>query len=221
MVAALVAGSACGQLASPEAPEASRVEQPRTAASGVDAPVVEPTDAPTSRARLPEVVESVELVPVEPASPAPREAGGSVPSAGPSAFDGAAGGVYDLSVRIDADDLDGSLEDARLMMASDADTEQSGETRDGKTEDGEPVPLPADRGTTSDGETHDGEPVPLPADEKSDSDSSDEPRFQTFEARGGIVIIFPNLQLPPHLQGEDLSVELVGPDWRTTAAVEE
>ncbi|MFB6373661.1 MAG: hypothetical protein ABEN55_11215, partial [Bradymonadaceae bacterium] len=118
VVAISMVGTACGELASSptERPSASvTLETEATGESDADA-----TRRSSARAETvpPESVETVDFVPV-----APLPAGAGDDETTPLPDRGSAGlgridpGVYDLSIRVAADGIDGPVEDARLMMA--------------------------------------------------------------------------------------------------------
>jgi len=217
VVAMLLGGTACGGLASPSTDRPSDSEQTETRATTSSRATLDPAGdrnrAPAVHEEADAVVESVDFVPVDTAgsdSDGGVVSGATLPGAQPVDIDRLEPGVYDLSVRIDADALEGPVEEARLMMAD-------AEEADGETSGGDPVPLPAD-GTAFDGETRGGDPVPLPADETSEQpdDGTDTTQPHILHVDDAVWLVFANLQLPPADIG--LSVALSGPQG--TAAMQ-
>jgi hypothetical protein len=174
LIVGVLAGVGCGELGtqptSTGSPVAQQPGQVRTQSASLDG---EETDieAPTAGEHIskpePGLVERVDFVPVEP-SDSSDESG---PTVDPRVRDEATvePRVYDVSVQLDTDRLpEGTELNARLLQA---DTSGSTETDGGDSEDGDPVPLPADwptRADTAGGDSADGDPVPLPADPESE-----------------------------------------------------
>ncbi len=191
VIAVLLVGSGCGFALDDAGPDA-RGSSDRDAAAEAANDRDYRTRARSSLVAAPEcigeLVERVELLPVE-TEEAAGEACGEIGECE----------VFDLLVELDAEQweqLVSSREADGDPIPMPADPEEEG----GEYQDGDPIPMPAD--PEEDGEQQDGDPIPMPAEWFSGEDEETymimlgDPEF-VVQTEESVTVVYTDIGLPP------------------------